>query len=224
MSQDDRPIDRRKFFRHGLRELFRPLAAGLDNIERITHELGKLEGHIQPRPTTNFPVRWLRRLARSTRAISPGHAAAVAPVSTPVRYVALRSIPAPPEPAAHPTLMWPQIPASSAMAPPACATARVERSYPSQLLTSTWEQQFGIRAPACGRAGRPVRSVWTSVQLAVWPSRCRTIALPSIQMVASAAASVSTIVPQPPRASPLCPELLDKVPTVDWQGTLPLPR
>jgi MauM/NapG family ferredoxin protein len=59
MHPDDRPINRRKFFRHGLRELLKPLAAGLDNIERVTHELGKLEG-VQPRPTSKSPARWLR--------------------------------------------------------------------------------------------------------------------------------------------------------------------
>ena len=44
MRDDDKPIPRRRFFREGLRELFKPLASGLENIERITHELGKLDG------------------------------------------------------------------------------------------------------------------------------------------------------------------------------------
>ena len=43
MSESPDPIDRRRFFRQGLRELFKPLASGLENIERITNHLGSLE-------------------------------------------------------------------------------------------------------------------------------------------------------------------------------------
>ena len=51
---DPNPIDRRRFFRHGLRELFKPLASGLDNIERITHQLGALDDH--PAPASSAPA------------------------------------------------------------------------------------------------------------------------------------------------------------------------
>ncbi len=60
-SDDNKPMDRRRFFRQGLRELFKPLASGLENIERITHELGKLDDTTPRRtspPTTTTD--WLR--------------------------------------------------------------------------------------------------------------------------------------------------------------------
>jgi ferredoxin-type protein NapG len=63
MSSDDKPIDRRRFFRQGLRELFKPLASGLENIERITQELGKLEDYAPSReklPPPTSPAHWLR--------------------------------------------------------------------------------------------------------------------------------------------------------------------
>src|SRR5262245_24411488 len=42
------PINRRRFFRQGLRELFKPLASGLENIERITSQFGALERQSEP--------------------------------------------------------------------------------------------------------------------------------------------------------------------------------
>ena len=54
---DERPLNRRRFFREGLRELFRPLANALDPVHRVAEELGKLEQPYEP----PRPVRhWLR--------------------------------------------------------------------------------------------------------------------------------------------------------------------
>ncbi|HEY1684033.1 MAG TPA: 4Fe-4S dicluster domain-containing protein [Tepidisphaeraceae bacterium] len=41
---ENRPINRRRFFREGLRELLRPLAASFEPIERAAEQLAKLEG------------------------------------------------------------------------------------------------------------------------------------------------------------------------------------
>src|ERR1051326_9127725 len=55
---DEKPIPRRHFFRHGLRELLRPLARGIDNIERITTELDNLDA---PKPPRRYSLQpWLR--------------------------------------------------------------------------------------------------------------------------------------------------------------------
>src|SRR5688572_26031274 len=43
MAKDERPIDRRRFFREGFRELFKPLSKAIDPIERVAKELGNLE-------------------------------------------------------------------------------------------------------------------------------------------------------------------------------------
>ena len=60
MPDPQNPIDRRRFFRQGLRELFKPLAAGLDNIERITTQLGALESpHRQTARSVSLEL-WLR--------------------------------------------------------------------------------------------------------------------------------------------------------------------
>src|SRR5438045_3242473 len=59
MSQDN-PIDRRRFFRQGLRELFKPLASGLDNIERITNQLGALEESKADFSRSLPVIAWLR--------------------------------------------------------------------------------------------------------------------------------------------------------------------
>jgi ferredoxin-type protein NapG len=54
-SNEDKPVDRRRFFRLGLSELLRPLASAAKPLERMAHELGKLD---QPRPAR--PQVWLR--------------------------------------------------------------------------------------------------------------------------------------------------------------------
>src|SRR5688500_6924065 len=43
MAPDDRPIDRRRFFREGLRELLRPMAKAVDPIHRVATALGNLD-------------------------------------------------------------------------------------------------------------------------------------------------------------------------------------
>lgn len=40
---DERPIDRRRFFREGLRELFKPLARAAEPLEHVARQLGGLE-------------------------------------------------------------------------------------------------------------------------------------------------------------------------------------
>lgn len=42
-DDDDKPIDRRRFFRQGLRELLKPLAQAVEPLERMAHELGSME-------------------------------------------------------------------------------------------------------------------------------------------------------------------------------------
>src|SRR5947208_11885882 len=43
MESDDKPIDRRRFFRAGLAELFKPLSKAMRPLEAMAHEIGKLE-------------------------------------------------------------------------------------------------------------------------------------------------------------------------------------
>ncbi len=40
---EEKPVDRRRFFRLGLSELMRPLAKAAQPLERIARELGKLD-------------------------------------------------------------------------------------------------------------------------------------------------------------------------------------
>src|SRR5439155_27223144 len=64
---DDRPMDRRRFFREGLRELLKPLADAAEPIERALHEFAALQEPAEPRvsrprPTAAppAPTVWLR--------------------------------------------------------------------------------------------------------------------------------------------------------------------
>src|SRR3954462_10822464 len=69
---DDRPMDRRRFFREGLRELLRPLSGATEPIERALRQLEALDGALttqppaepriaRPRPgSTPAPRTWLR--------------------------------------------------------------------------------------------------------------------------------------------------------------------
>jgi ferredoxin-type protein NapG len=55
-----KPVDRRRFFRIGLSELLRPLASAAKPLERIAHEVGKLDQpHVRPevwlRPPGSLP-------------------------------------------------------------------------------------------------------------------------------------------------------------------------
>jgi ferredoxin-type protein NapG len=61
MNDEDKPIPRRRFFVAGLRELFKPLAGGLENIERVTQELARLDdASAKPKPRTVPLAMWLR--------------------------------------------------------------------------------------------------------------------------------------------------------------------
>ncbi len=50
---DDRPIDRRRFFREGLRELLKPLVNAAEPIERVLAELESLHGTTSSSPTSS---------------------------------------------------------------------------------------------------------------------------------------------------------------------------
>jgi ferredoxin-type protein NapG len=50
MDADDKPIDRRRFFRAGLAELFKPLSKAMRPLEAMAHEIGKLEDPVAPAP------------------------------------------------------------------------------------------------------------------------------------------------------------------------------
>src|SRR4051794_30074846 len=51
----DRPMDRRRFFREGLRELLRPLAKSVDPLHRVATELGNLDPAPLPPPPMTQP-------------------------------------------------------------------------------------------------------------------------------------------------------------------------
>jgi ferredoxin-type protein NapG len=50
MSDDDKPVPRRRFFREGLAELLKPLSKRLDPIGRVAEQIGNLERPIAPPP------------------------------------------------------------------------------------------------------------------------------------------------------------------------------
>src|SRR6476620_7249695 len=57
MTSDDRPIDRRRFFRQGLRELLKPLVNAAAPIERVLAELEALDiGGKSHSPTSPAPL------------------------------------------------------------------------------------------------------------------------------------------------------------------------
>jgi ferredoxin-type protein NapG len=65
MIDDDRPIDRRRFFREGLRGLLRPISGAVRPLENIAHQIGKLDPPVAPgvfRETRKPPAdgHWLR--------------------------------------------------------------------------------------------------------------------------------------------------------------------
>jgi ferredoxin-type protein NapG len=56
-DDDQKPVPRRRFFREGLLELFKPLARSVEPISRVAEQLGALDQPVAPPP----PVRhWLR--------------------------------------------------------------------------------------------------------------------------------------------------------------------
>lgn len=57
----DPPMDRRRFFRRGLAELMRPLAAAISPLERAAHKIGALEAAVTARSAAKSPLDiWLR--------------------------------------------------------------------------------------------------------------------------------------------------------------------
>jgi ferredoxin-type protein NapG len=60
MPPDDKPVDRRRFFREGIRELLRPLAQAVEPIEQAIRQLESLDGP-NPRSQSKLPPGvWLR--------------------------------------------------------------------------------------------------------------------------------------------------------------------
>ena len=54
---DKRPVNRRRFFREGLRELLRPLAQSLETVAEAANQFSELE---KPKPKPRPPEDWLR--------------------------------------------------------------------------------------------------------------------------------------------------------------------
>jgi MauM/NapG family ferredoxin protein len=61
---DDRPINRRRFFREGLRGLLKPLSSAVRPIENMAHQIGKLDPPVAPiiprKPAPQVQEHWLR--------------------------------------------------------------------------------------------------------------------------------------------------------------------
>ncbi|MGA2233120.1 MAG: 4Fe-4S dicluster domain-containing protein [Tepidisphaeraceae bacterium] len=66
MPDDDRPMDRRRFFRRSLSELLKPIAGAIAPIERAAHKIGELESvgraaPVRPPLGNKYPLNvWLR--------------------------------------------------------------------------------------------------------------------------------------------------------------------
>ncbi len=60
MADDQRPVNRRAFFREGLRELLKPLSRSIAPLERALHEFNKLDQMVPAPRKVNLPVYWLR--------------------------------------------------------------------------------------------------------------------------------------------------------------------
>jgi len=65
---DDKPMDRRRFFRRGLAELLKPLDRKMAPIERVVHEIGKLDA---PHPASAPPSAPLNRAMPHVPSIAP---------------------------------------------------------------------------------------------------------------------------------------------------------
>ena len=59
--RDDAPMDRRRFFREGLRELFKPLANAAEPIQRVLRELEELNPVPPPPAKHVVPLRMVLR-------------------------------------------------------------------------------------------------------------------------------------------------------------------
>src|SRR5437868_5956617 len=55
---DKRPFNRRSFFRHGLRELLRPLSAAIEPMQKAAEQVSALDdaSRMSPRPSTPYTV------------------------------------------------------------------------------------------------------------------------------------------------------------------------
>jgi ferredoxin-type protein NapG len=65
--REDKEVNRRRFFREGLRELLKPLAEMIEPLEQAAHQLGKMETIFpstpepyQPPPKPDLARHWLR--------------------------------------------------------------------------------------------------------------------------------------------------------------------
>jgi ferredoxin-type protein NapG len=66
MDSDDTPINRRRFFRAGLAELFKPLSKAMRPLEAMAHEIGKLEDPAPPAaPLIRRPQNTIAQSART---------------------------------------------------------------------------------------------------------------------------------------------------------------
>jgi MauM/NapG family ferredoxin protein len=77
MPDDDRPIDRRRFFRHGLRELFKPLARAAEPLENVIRQIGAMDDEaaavVAHRQSTPPPVNPLAPVLRPPGALPEQH-------------------------------------------------------------------------------------------------------------------------------------------------------
>lgn len=61
MMDSNKPVNRRRFFREGLRELLKPLAGAMEPLEQVAHQLGRLEDAVPlPPPPPGPDGPWLR--------------------------------------------------------------------------------------------------------------------------------------------------------------------
>jgi ferredoxin-type protein NapG len=60
-SENDKPVDRRRFFRVGLSQLLRPLASAAGPLERAARQLGKLDEFAQTKSREKIPSRAILR-------------------------------------------------------------------------------------------------------------------------------------------------------------------
>jgi ferredoxin-type protein NapG len=61
MRPDDKPVDRRRFFREGLRELLRPLAQAVEPLEQVIQQITEMDSVGAPaRSHHAVPDAWLR--------------------------------------------------------------------------------------------------------------------------------------------------------------------
>jgi ferredoxin-type protein NapG len=79
---DDKPIDRRRFFRSGLAELLKPLSKAVRPLEALANEIGKLEDPIPP--SIKFPQ--IRRAQNVVAQHTPAYDDAQSEVAAEAEY------------------------------------------------------------------------------------------------------------------------------------------